>query len=376
MRVALRAVWAVILTGGLVQLPNALQTDLLGVRAGLQAFPAFAIGLIMAGYYVGYSAGPLISPIVIRHLGHARTIFLAMVLAALAIALHGFFVAPVAWTLLRIVSGLALSVNFVAIESWINDRSENRVRGRVFSTYMVWQMVNMTAAQFVLAAGNPANTSLFLLSAVLFVVATAPMLMLSGKSAHPRVPPEPLSVLALLRMAPLGAIATILSGVSWAIVFTFGPVYAQRVGLNLGQIGFFMGISMVIGALVQLPLGWMSDHAGRRRTIALVSTGATLAALAGIWAQGYGVVALYIVSALIGALVFPLYGIAVAHANDAVAPQQRVAAAAGLVLLFGLGSIAGPLVTGWAVGAFGSVAYFWVLAATMAASVTAAAISR
>jgi hypothetical protein len=47
-----------------------------------------------------------------------------------------------------------------------------------------------------------------------------------------------------------------------------------------------------------------------------------------------------------------------------------------LVLVFGLGSIAGPLATGWAVSVFGSVAYFWVLAAVMGASVTAAAVAR
>jgi hypothetical protein len=38
MRVALAAVWAVILSGGIVQMANGLQTELLGVRAGLEAF--------------------------------------------------------------------------------------------------------------------------------------------------------------------------------------------------------------------------------------------------------------------------------------------------------------------------------------------------
>ncbi|MBS0274460.1 MAG: MFS transporter, partial [Proteobacteria bacterium] len=109
MRVALRSVWAIILTGGLVQLGNGLQTDLLGVRAGIEKFPALAIGFIMAGYYVGYSAGPLVSPFVIRALGHVRTIWIAMIVAAAAIALHGIFVSPPAWTLLRVISGLAIS---------------------------------------------------------------------------------------------------------------------------------------------------------------------------------------------------------------------------------------------------------------------------
>jgi MFS family permease len=375
MRTALRSVWTVILTGGLVQLANGLQTDLLGVRAGIEKFSPLAIGLIMAGYYVGYSAGPLVSPFVIRALGHVRAIWIAMIVAAASIALHGVFVSPFAWTLLRVVSGLAISVNFVAVESWINDRSENRVRGRIFAVYMVWQMVAMTIAQFLLTTGDPSTTSLFLLSAALFIVSAIPVLALHrGGVIH--APPEPFSLLALFRIAPLGVSATILSGVSWAVVFTFGPVYAQREGFTLPQIGFFMGVAMVAGALVQFPLGWVSDHVGRRLTIGLTCGAGALASLFGIWAQSQGIVMLDISSALIGALVFPLYGISVAHANDATLPSQRVAAAAGLVLVFGLGSITGPLVTGWAVSLFGSVAYFWVLAIVMGASVTAAAIAR
>ncbi|HEY2035247.1 MAG TPA: MFS transporter [Rhizomicrobium sp.] len=375
MRVALRSVWAVILTGGLVQLANGLQTDLLGVRAGLEKFPPIAIGLIMAGYYVGYSAGPLVSPYVIRALGHVHTIWFAVLVAAASIALHGIFVSSPAWALLRVVSGLAISVNFVAVESWINDRSENRVRGRVFAIYMVWQMTAMTIAQFLLTTGDPRTMSLFLLSAALFVVSAIPILALHrGTTIH--APPEPFSLLALFRLAPLGVLATILSGVSWAVVFTFGPVYAQREGFTLSQIGFFMGVAMVTGALVQFPLGWVSDHIGRRLTIGLMCAAGALAALFGVWAQTQGIVMLDVASALIGALVFPLYGISVAHANDAVQPSQRVAAAAGLVLVFGLGSIFGPLATGWAVSAFGSVAYFWVLAVVMGASVTAAVTTR
>ena len=375
MRVALRSVWAVILTGGLVQLANGLQTDLLGVRAGIEKFPPIAIGLIMAGYYVGYSAGPLVSPYIIRALGHVRTIWFAVLVAAASIALHGLFVSPPAWALLRVVSGLAIAVNFVAVESWINDRSENRVRGRVFAVYMVWQMTAMTIAQILLTVGDPHTMSLFLLSAALFVVSAIPVLALQRKGTI-HAPPEPFGLLALFRLAPLGVLATILSGVSWAVVFTFGPVYAQREGFTLSQIGFFMGIAMVTGALVQFPLGWMSDHIGRRRTIGLMCAAGTLAALFGVWAQTQGIMMLDIASALIGALVFPLYGISVAHANDAAQPSQRVAAAAGLVLVFGLGSIAGPLATGWAVSVFGSVAYFWVLAAVMSASVAAAVVAR
>jgi len=71
-----------------------------------------------------------------------------------------------------------------------------------------------------------------------------------------------------------------------------------------------------------------------------------------------------------------MYAISAAHTNDAIAPQNRVSAAAGLVLLFGLGSIAGPLASGGAMSAMGADGYYVVLAATLAASLAVSAITR
>ena len=374
MRAALLAVWAVIVTGGIMQTANALQTDLLGVRAGLELFPAWSIGVLMAGYYAGYSAGPLVSPAIIRRIGHVRTGIVALLLSAATIVLHGFFVSPLAWTLLRAVSGLALSITFVAIESWINDRAENRVRGRVFGVYLVSQMVGMTGAQFLLQLGDPRSLFLFFLSAIIFLFAAVPLGIAHDRAPH-HVPPEPFGLMHLFRLSPLGAIATTLSGVSWAIMFTFGPVYVQREGFGLAGVGLFMGLGLASGSLAQFPLGWLSDRLGRKPTIALMCAGGTLASILGVLARGDALF-IYAVSLMAGALIYPLYGLAVALVNDAATPASRVPAAAGLVLLFGIGSIFGPLAVGWAVGAFGPQAFFGALTLVMAASLAATATSR
>lgn len=374
MRVALLAVWAVIVTGGIMQTANALQTDLLGVRADLENFPAWSIGVLMAGYYVGYSAGPLVSPFIIRNIGHARTAIAALVLSALVIVVHGIFVSPWAWTVLRAVSGLGLAITFVAIESWINERADNRVRGRVFGVYLVSQMIGMTGAQLLLQIGSPRTLLLFVLSAVIFVIAAVP-LFIARDNAPERVPPEPFGIVHLYRLSPLGAIACMLSGVSWAILFTFGPVYVQRVGLGVSGVGLFMGLGLASGSLAQFPLGWLSDAIGRKTTIAIMCAGGTMASVLGVLA-GNDALLIYIVSVLAGALIYPLYGLAVALVNDAASPASRVPAAAGLVLLFGIGSIFGPLAVGWAVGAFGPPAFFGVLAIVMASSLAAALATR
>jgi MFS family permease len=382
MRAALAAVWAVILAVGIVQVANGLQTDLLGLRAGLEAFSPAGISIIMAGYYVGYSTGPLLCPLVIRRIGHVGTITGGLLIAAGVIVLHGLFVSPTAWTLLRAVAGVALACVYIAFESWINDRAENRVRGRVFGLYMVAQMIGMTGSQFLLMTASPRTLVLFLLTGALFILGATPVIAGRGAAPHhasiERVSiPRLIRILGeLFKLSPMGLIETFLSGVSWSMVFTFAPVYAQHAGLSLDQTAWFMGGAMASAAVLQFPLGWISDQIGRRLTLLSMCAGGTASAVFGIWANGQGLPFKYVASALIGALVFPLYSVAVAHINDKIAGEIRVPAAAGLVLLFGLGSILGPLAVGLAMTFLGAGGYYAVLACVMGVSLAAAAVTR
>src|SRR5438876_3922631 len=121
MRAAVASVWAVIVTIGFVQLANGLQTSLLGVRAGMEAFPAWTIGFIMASYYVGYSAAPLTSSRIIGRVGHVATMSVGAVLAALVIVAHAYLVTPIGWALLGAVSGFPLSSLYVWAACWLPD---------------------------------------------------------------------------------------------------------------------------------------------------------------------------------------------------------------------------------------------------------------
>jgi MFS family permease len=372
LRAAFFAIWAVILSVAFMQTAHGLQTDLIGVRAGLEAFPDWTIGLLMAGYYAGYSSAPFAGHFVIGRLGHVRTIVACVFVAGAIIVAHAFVVTPLAWAAFRFVSGFALALVYVAFESWINARVGNALRGRVFSIYIITQMTTMTLAQYLLSLGDPKTTGPFVFSAILFVLAAVPVVA-GHRSAPAAAPPVPLNVLRLLRTSPLGALATALAGTSWAIVGTMGPVFAQHVGFDLKGIALWMGLTMAAGSISQFPFGWLSDVFGRRKVIAAMFVLGLAASLAGLWAVRQGANANLAVAALVGLCIFPLYTVSVAHVNDAIAQQARVAAAAGLILLYGLGSISGALLCGWAMTAMGPSGFYAALAATMATGAALAA---
>jgi MFS family permease len=365
LRAAFAAVWAVVVCTFFVQAGNGLQTDLISLRADT-VFAAGTIGVMMAAYYVGYTLAPLAGRAVIGRIGHANAVVAAMLAAALVVVVHPFAVSAPAWTLLRVLSGFALSLSYVAVESWLNASVDNRLRGRVFSIYMFAQMAGMTLAQGLLVLGDTTHPALYVLAAALFLVAAVPI-VLARRAAPGGVPPQPLGVAKLFALSPVGAGATLLAGLSWAILFTFGPVYARHIGFGLSQVGWFMGLSMAAGGALQLPLGWLSDVVGRRPVIGLMFAAGLAASLFGLMARGPAM-ALAAVT-LAGGFAFPIYAVAVATVNDGVAREMRVAAAAGLVLLFGMGSFFGPLMCGWAMAAFGLAGFYGLLGAVAAAGV-------
>jgi MFS family permease len=372
LRSAVAAVWAVILVAFFIQAANGLQTDLIGLKAA-SSFSTGVIGLMLASYYGGFSLAPLVGRAVIGRIGHVTAVVVTMVAAGAVILAMPLLVDAAAWSAFRFASGFAMSLAYVAIESWINDAVPNEVRGRTFSLYMFSQFVGMTLAQVLFGMGHIGSYSPYVLSAILFVTAGAPVLFFR-RAAPSGVPPKPLGIAALFRTSPAGASATVLSGLSWSILFMFGPVYARRIGMDVTGVGLFMGLAVAAGGVVQMPAGWISDTVGRRPVL-LTIFGAGLAAC-GLGLLAHGPLLSLVAVALAGAFVFPIYAIAAATVNDGIAQETRVAAASGLVLLFGLGSIFGPLLCGWVMTLVGLSGFYGLLAATMAAGIAVTALSR
>jgi MFS family permease len=371
LRAAIAAVWAIIVCVAFLQAGNGLQNNLVSLGAD-KAFAAGITGITLAGYYVGYCLAPFTCRALIRRLGHGGCVLACMLVAAASAALQPYWLSAAAWTGLRFATGFSLSLAFVSVESWINAAVPNPLRGRIFSLYMFSQMAGLTAAQVLLGLGG-SGAGPFLLAAALFLASAVPVAA-AHRSVPSGVPPQPLSIVTLLRLSPLGAGATAVAGLAWAILFTFGPIYARRRGFDLAGIGLFMGLAMAAGATLQIPFGWLSDAIGRRPVMAAMFGGGMLAGVFG--ALGHGPFAALAAMTLAGGFSFPIYAIAVSHANDSIAAETRVAAAAGLILLFGTGSIFGPLLAGWSFAAFGPTAFFALFAAVMAAGMALALFTK
>ena len=90
------------------------------------------------------------------------------------------------------------------------------------------------------------------------------------------------------------------------------------------------------GALMQWPLGSLSDRIDRRVVMLLAAFIALAAALAITVIPAADKSLTIVAAAVFGAGAFPLYALAVAHANDNANPSDCVEVSSGLLLVYGL----------------------------------------
>jgi MFS family permease len=353
---ALYANSALLLGMALLTLGAGLQATLLGVRATLEGFSTFVTGVIMAGYYVGFVAGSVAAPALVRRVGHIRVFAALTATAAATILVQGVFIGPWAWVALRVVSGLCFAGIYVVAESWLNDRAEQRSRGVLLSSYMIVIYAGLGSGQLLLNVDDPGGLVLFILIGILISLAVVPM-ALTAQRAPDFSLPHRVSFRELLAISPLGAAGALFSGATAATLFSLGPVYAASSGLDTAAVATFMASSILPAIVLQLPLGRLSDRVDRRSVLIAIAVGAAVSAAVAMQI-GAASPLFFLAAAVYGGLSLTTYAVCLAHVNDHLQPAQMVAASATVLLANGIGSVLGPLLVSGAMQVAGPGAFF------------------
>jgi len=113
--------------------------------------------------------------------------------------------------------------------------------------------------------------------------------------------------------------------------------------------------------LLQFPIGRLSDKFDRRTvlfTVALITAGCAL----GInWAATSDGWLLFGMAIVYGGFAFTVYPLSCAQVNDMADRERLVQVSSGLLVAFGVGAIAGPIVSAQVMGAVGASGLFYVI---------------
>ena len=337
---AIISTWTLFFGLLLISAGNGLQVVLLGTRAPEAGFSNIATGIVMSGYFAGIFAGSIIVPHILARVGHVRVFGAMSAIASAAVLLHVVFLDPFVWTGMRFASGFSFAGMYIVCESWLNEKATNETRGQLLSLYMITNMAGMAAGQLMISLGETGGAGLFLLASVMVSIAVVPILI-TASAAPSFEAPERISFRRLVQVSPLAVVGMVFVGIVISMVFGMGAVYGRNIGLDNTQVGYFM-TSITLGTLaLQYPVGRLSDKFDRRVVIfgATVIGGIAIGIASLFGADQF--ILLLIMMLIFGGLVFSLYSLFIAHANDYLAPSQMVAMSSGLLMVNGAGAVIG-----------------------------------
>ena len=362
--------WALFTGIGILMIAHGLQGNLMGVRSVIEEFNFLATGTMMSGYYVGYFFGSRIAPKLVLKVGHIRVFAAFASMASLSILIISAYVNPIVWTFARFITGMSVVSCFIVAESWLNDRANNRTRGKILSSYMFITYMGLAIGMLLLNFDSPKNYKPFILVSILLSIALVPILLTKRKAPKFKKI-STMKLKDLYKTSPLGVVSSFCTGIIHSVIFTLTAVYAATMNFSIFEISLLLFFITIAGALTQWPIGYLSDLYDRRHIIIITTiTSAIFCALIFIasvdalqlmylateW--GTSKLMFFIFITIYAGASLSLYPLNLAHTNDFVPKEKFVAAGGGLQLIFGLGAIGGPIACSIFMNKFGPNSFF------------------
>lgn len=321
-----------------------LLNTFLGFRLSLEGVSTQVTGLVLSSYFVGLVAGTSYCRKIIQNVGHIRAFAAFTAVTAAVVMVHGFYTSPLLWAGLRFVAGVSNMGLFMVIESWLNECAEPKFRGRIFSIYMIVTYMGSTVGQQLLNVGDVRSQTLFLVAGVFVVLSTVPVAM--TRSIHPKLPKVQQKALkTILRKAPISMLGCFGAGLLHSAFYTMGPVFAHQIQLSVGQISWFMTLTVFGGLMLQWPVGLISDRLDRSLVLPFLGIILAMISLVILVSFQHSLGFLLGATTLFGGIFFSIYPVAVARAHDIFDAQDVVKVSSVLLLFYGIGAMFGPILS-------------------------------
>jgi len=319
------------------------------------------IGLSSASQAIGSLIGPLVALPAMRRLGVVKCaagcisgILLALLLLKLWDSVH-------AWFVIRFSLGTAASMLFSCTQTWVNQIVPDQIRGRVIGIFGLLWSAGFGAGPLIIRFSGIEGWAPFLVAMLLVGIAGLPLFTTAEKSSTASDPLYLATVLPILRLGAVVMAASIFQGLVDSIIDSFLPIYGLRHGMGQGTAVFLL-VVLQSGILVaQFPVGWAADRVSRPSLLKAMTALGVAASLSLPLAVGYTPL-LWLDLFLLGFAVGGVWTVGLIIAGQIFSGSLLAAALALKGILYGVGSISGPSVTGVAFAHWGQIALPAILA--------------
>jgi MFS family permease len=362
---SLRPLIPLLIAAGILLGGNGLQGTLIALRGAQEGFSASTIGFMGTSYFAGFLLGCVAITRIMKAVGHVRSFSALAAIASAGTLMLVLVIDPVMWSVIRFATGFCFAGLFTVMESWLNSGVQNEDRARVLALYRIVDIGSVTGAQFMIPVFGAGGFTIFAIMSIMITLSLVPVSL--GDRSNPKPPEEvKLDLARVWRISPLGCIGCIAVGVTNSAFRTLSPVYAEQIGMSVADVVTFVSVGIIGGAIIQYPLGYLSDRWDRRKVLLLTTGCAMLSALAIVFLAGSAALANFALVFVFGSFAMPLFSLSAAHANDRAGKGEFVLVNAALMLFYSFGAIGGPFAASTVMQYFGPQSLFSFTAAVYA----------
>ena len=361
-----RAFTAIYLSIGLSYLGVGLVAPLIAIVLSEHGENSLIVGLIGSTMFTAFTIASFPVGAATDRVGPKPVLISGLVVYGIAILLFAFIKVTWLFFLVRAIEGVGASAISVATETMISRLSKPAERARRMSYYALSIGIGW-------AAGPLAGTLLFGVHpevpfigcfALSIIAALLAAWLIRKTPLEPHHGESLLSVLSKNIIVPISAGA--FYGYLMSSLVTLFPLYLKK-ELKVPETAMGAIITAVIvGTIIsQVPIGHAADRFGKRKSL-LVCT----VLLGGVFA----VMTLHtdwrlflITGTLCGSLAGSLYPLGLALIGDIVSKKRLGSATATFSLAFGLGSLIGPSMSGFAMTTFNESRWLFYLPSLLSA---------
>ena len=322
---------------------------LIALRLNAAHYSALAVGIVAGAPWLAILLLGGWAPAILRRHGFVNTNRAALLLSVLALCGALPATEPTTLFIANFIFGAGLILRWVACDTWIVSVAPEGIRGRAIGTHETLMGCGIAAGPLLILLTGFDGALPMLTCIGLLVCSGVVLFDLADCNGYPEASNRS-QRLAVVRIVPTALMAGFVAGAVETSSISFLPVFSERHLFALGVTAVLAGFGAG-GTLLQIPLGWLADKAGFRRAQLITAIAVAACALA-----------LPVVAhtpALLFALLF-VWGGAAGGMNTLAVIEvgQRISGAGmstgllGVAWAYTLGSVSGPVLTGWATGLF------------------------
>jgi len=322
-----------------------LTVPLLTLVLERQGYSEGLIGLNAAAQFLGIMGFAPLAPWAIRRFGLFRVMAGCLVICAACLALLPLLNSYAAWLIIRLLFGGAEGLLFVTAETWINQAIDDRVRGRMVAVYGTTLAAGFAVGPLIITLTGIDDVTPFVIGVVLILAGLGPLAI--GKGAAPHIADTPTRGLTMiLRAMPIAVGAAVLFGLLDGGLISLLAVYGLAIGYDTAGAAKLLTVLVVGGIFLQIPIGWLADRTDR--VMVLIGCGFLAATFLSVAPFAATQMVLWVLLFGLGGLLGSFWSLSMAVLGSQFRDGDLAAGNVGLTIAYGIGSVVGPAIGGFA----------------------------